>query len=88
MLRHLNSKSDDFHKSKSWAIAGCGMAFALTFFSFTIVAESGFFMFYSSSEAGALAFRLSGSFALVALFVAQPEPLAPKAKTKQRENAV
>jgi predicted small integral membrane protein len=80
MLRNLNSTPQDFQQSKNWAIAGCGMAFALTFFSFTVVAESGFFMFYNAgtSGAGEVAFRLSGSFALIALFIAQPEYSMPK----------
>lgn len=79
MLRHLRSELHDFQNSKTWAVAGCGMAFALTFFSFTVVAESGFFMFYSSgaSAAGELAFRISGSFALIAIFIAQPERFVP-----------
>lgn len=85
MLKHLNSASHEFEHAKRWAIAGCGMAFALMFFSFTVVAETGFFMFYSASEggAGALAFRYSASFALIALFLAQPEPLASKVDVKE-----
>ena len=75
MLKHVKSSADEFAKSKTWAVAGCSMAFALMFFSFTVVAESAFFMFFSpEAGAGALAFRFSGSFALIALFVAQPEP--------------
>ncbi len=76
MLRNVNSSSDKFRKSKTWAVAGCGAAFALMFFSFTIMAESAFFMFFSPQYVGAgeLAFRLGGSLALVALFVAQAEP--------------
>ena len=89
MLRHFKSGSQDFQNSKMWAIAGCAMAFALTFFSFTVMAESGFFMFYNSgvATAGELAFRLSGSFALIALFIAQPEHLVLKADIESSENA-
>ena len=74
MLQNINAPSKVFDRSKKWAVAGAGMAFALMFFSFTVVAETAFFMFYSpEGGAGALAFRYSASFALVALFVAQPE---------------
>ncbi len=75
MLKHLGSPTNVFNRSKTWAVTGCGMAFAMMFFSFTVVAESAFFMFFSpEAGAGELAFRFSGSFALIALFVAQPEP--------------
>lgn len=76
MLKHVNATPADFAKSKKWAVAGCGLAFALMFFSFTIIAETAFFMFYTPiyEGAAALAFRLAGSFALITLFVAQPEP--------------
>ena len=78
MLRQLNASTEHFQNSKRLAIAGSGLAFALTFFSFIVMAESAFFMFYGPSEgAGALAFRLASSFALIALFVAQTEPLVP-----------
>lgn len=75
MLKNVHAASIDFNRSKKWAIAGCGLAFALTFFSFTLVAESTFFMFFNEqlSGAGEFAFRLAASFALVTLFVAQPE---------------
>ena len=76
MLRHVGAPTSEFQRSKTWAVAGCGAAFALMFLSFTLIAESAFFMFYNPRYVGAaeLAFRLGGSFALVALFVAQPEP--------------
>ncbi len=76
MLKHVNAPVEQFNKAKTWAVAGCGLAFGLMFFSFTVMGESAFFMFYDPVHAGAaaLAFRFSGSFALVALFVAQPEP--------------
>lgn len=74
MLKNVKAGSDVFNRSKHWAVAGTGMAFALMFFSFTVMAETAFFMFYGpEGGAGALAFRYSASFALVALFVAQPE---------------
>jgi predicted small integral membrane protein len=89
MIKHLKSGSQAFQNSKKWAIVGCALAFGLTFFSFTVVAESAFFMFYSPAEggAGALAFRLSGSFALIALFIAQPEYLVPKNEVNGSRNA-
>ncbi len=75
MLKHLGSSAQEFERAKTWAVAGCGLAFAMLFLSFTVIAESAFFMFFGSeAAAGALAFRFSGSFALIALFVAQPEP--------------
>lgn len=76
MLQHVNAAPAEFNKSKQWAIAGCGLAFAIMMFSFTIVAETAFFMFYTPrfEGAAALAFRLGGSFALITLLVAQPEP--------------
>ena len=76
MWRNVNASASDFNRSKKWAIAGCGLAFGLLMFSFTIAAESTFFMFYNGQlgQAGALAFRFAGSFALVTLIVAQPEP--------------
>ena len=75
MLKNVRATSSDFNRSKKWAVAGCGLAFALTFFSFTLMAESTFFMFFNEqlSGAGELAFRLAGSFALVTIFVAQRE---------------
>lgn len=74
MLKNLNAGPETFERSKHWAVAGAGMAFAFTFFSFTVMAETAFFMFYGpEGGAGALAFRYSASFALAALFVAQPE---------------
>ena len=76
MLKHVNAAPPEFNKSKKWAVAGCGLAFALMVFSFTIVAETAFFMFFTPRYEGAaaLAFRLAGSFALITIFVAQPEP--------------
>ena len=76
MLRNVNAAPNDFSRSKRLAVAGCGLAFALVFFSFTVVAESAFFMFYDPQHVGAaeVAFRFAGSFALVTIFVAQPEP--------------
>ncbi len=76
MLRHVNDTPANFRKSKWLAIAGCGLAFGLLILSFTIIAESAFFMFYNLRYEGAaaLAFRLAGSFALITLFVAQAEP--------------
>lgn len=76
MLRHINAPSVEFEKSKKWAIAGCGLAAGLLILSFTIFAESAFFMFYDPRYVGAaeLAFRFAGSFALITIFVAQSEP--------------
>ena len=76
MLRHVNAPSNEFEKSKKWAVAGCGLAFGLLILSFTIFAEGTFFMFYNPrlEGAAALAFRFAGSFALITLFVAQSEP--------------
>jgi len=76
MLRNFNAPAIDFEKAKKWAIAGIGLAFGLLIFSFTIIAEGTFSMFYNPrfEEAGALAFRFAGSFALITLFVAMPEP--------------
>lgn len=76
MLRHVNDAPLEFARSKKWAVAGCGLAFGLTVLSFTLIAEGAFFMFYDPNYEGAaaLAFRFSGSFALITLFVAQPEP--------------
>ncbi|MDJ0907971.1 MAG: DUF2165 family protein [Woeseiaceae bacterium] len=75
LLKHVNAPAADFNRAKSVAIAGCGAAFALMFFTFTVFGESVFFMFFDPlhSGAAALAFRLAGSFALVALFVALPD---------------
>lgn len=76
MLRCVNAPAIDFERSKKWAIVGCGLAFGLMVFSFTIIAEGAFFMFYDPRYEGAaaLAFRFAGSFALITLFVAQSEP--------------
>jgi len=76
MARQWNGTDTAFVASKQLAIAGCGLAFALTFASFTVFAESVFFMFYDNNLAGAaeLAFRFSASFALATLFIAQNEP--------------
>ena len=75
MLKNVNSGAADFNRAKSWAIAGCGAAFALMYFTFTVFGESVFFMFFDPlhSGAAALAFRFAGSFALITLFVAQPD---------------
>ena len=60
MLRSLKANTDEFARSKKWAVAGAGMAFALMFFSFTVMAETAFFMFYSpEGSAGALSHRLA-----------------------------
>ena len=75
MLKNVQSSPEDFDKSKPLAVVGCALAFALMFFSFMVVAESAFFIFYSpAAPAGELAFRYAASFALIALLVAQPEP--------------
>jgi predicted small integral membrane protein len=76
MLRHINASSVDFARSKKWAVSGCGLAAGLLILSFTIIAEGAFFMFYDPRYVGAaeIAFRFAGSFALITLFVAQPEP--------------
>lgn len=76
MWRNVSAPASDFNRSKKWAIAGCALAFGLLMFGFTIVADSTFFMFYNAklASAGDLAFRFAGSFALVTIFVAQPEP--------------
>ncbi len=75
MLKHVNASAEDFARAKRWAVAGCGATFGLLILSFTIIAESAFFMFFSPQygSAGELAFRLSGSFGLIAIFVALPE---------------
>ncbi len=70
MLRSISKPPEEFHKSKHWAVVGCGLAFALMFLGFTVMAESAFFMFYTpEGGAGQLAFRFSASFALAALFI-------------------
>ena len=75
MWRNVNATASDFNRSKKWAIAGCALAFGLVMFSFTFAAEGTFFMFYDPSKqvAGELAFRFAGSFALVAIVVAQED---------------
>ena len=75
LLKHVNEPASDFNRAKSVAIAGCGAAFALMFFTFTVFGESVFFMFFDPMHSGAaaLAFRFGGSFALIALFVALPD---------------
>lgn len=74
MLKNIRAPQDVFQKSKKWAVAGSGLAFALMFFGFTVMAESVFFTFVlGEGGAGELAFRYSASLALVALFVAQME---------------
>lgn len=76
MVRHWKSPAADFNKAKQFAVAGCGLAFALNFAAFTVFAESVFFMFYAGDIAasGELAFRFFASFALAALFIAQNDP--------------
>ncbi len=76
MLRNVRGTTEAFARAKRWPLVGCGLAFGLTILSFAILAEGAFFMFYDARYVGAaeLAFRLTGSFALIALFVAQPEP--------------
>ena len=76
LLKNINAPAAEFNKAKTWAVAGCGLAFGLMFFSFTVMGESAFFMFFDPAHGGAaaLAFRFSASFALITLFVAQPEP--------------
>ena len=74
MFRNRGASAEDFRQSKKWAVAGAGLAFALMFLGFTVMAETAFFMFFGpEAGAGALAFRYSASFALIALFLAQPE---------------
>jgi predicted small integral membrane protein len=76
MLRQVRAPAAEFHRAKQWAVAGCAFAFGLMFFGFTVVAEAAFWMFFDPGQqgTGALAFRFAASLALVALFVAQPEP--------------
>ena len=76
MLRHAKGSPEEFATAKKWAVAGCGATFGLLILSFTIIAEGAFFMFFSPQLGGAgeLAFRMAGSFGLITLFVAQPEP--------------
>ena len=58
MLKNIRASADDFLRSKKLAVAGAGLAFALTFFSFTVIAESAVFSFYGpEGGVGALAFR-------------------------------
>ena len=76
MLKNVNAGTAEFERSKKLAVAGCAVAFGLIYLSFTVAAEGAFFMFYSPrfADAGELAFRLSGSLGLIAIFVAQREP--------------
>ena len=76
MLRTVNGTAEAFHASKTLAVAGCGLSFVLMYVTFTVIGESLYFMFYTPAYVGAaeLAFRLSASVALVALFIAQREP--------------
>lgn len=75
MMKNIHASPTDFNRSKKWAIAGCGLAFGLMCINFTLIAESAFFMSFNEqlSSAGEFAFRLTGSLALMTLFVAQPE---------------
>ena len=76
MLKHVNASREEFEKAKKWAVAGCALTFGLLIFSFTVIGEGGFFMYYSEQLEGAaaFAFRLAGSFALITIFLALPEP--------------
>ena len=74
MMKNRNESAEAFRQSKRWAVAGAGLAFAMMFLSFTVLAETAFFMFFGpEAGAGELAFRYSASFALIALFLGQPE---------------
>jgi len=74
MIRALNAASDDFTSASYWAYTGAIGAFLMMFFSFTLMAESVFFMFYTpSAPAGELAFRFAASFALAALILRQKD---------------
>lgn len=78
VLMAINLRANDtaFKDAKRLAVAGCGLAFAINFATFTIFAESIFFMFYTTNltAVGELAFRFTASFALATLFIAQDEP--------------
>ncbi|MEM6817449.1 MAG: DUF2165 family protein [Pseudomonadota bacterium] len=74
MLAKTRASSGEFIAAKRWAIVGAGLAFALTFFGFNVMAEGVFFAFFGpEGGAGPLAFRFAAGFALAALFIAQPE---------------
>ncbi|MCY3940832.1 MAG: DUF2165 family protein [Gammaproteobacteria bacterium] len=75
MLKHVNASKEEFARAKRWAVAGCGLTFGLLILSFTVIAEGGYFMYYSPrlEGAAAFAFRLAGSFGLITIFLALPE---------------
>lgn len=75
MVQARNASPDEWHRSKSLAIAGCGLAVASLFFGWVVIGEFVFMMFLDSglSQAASAAFRYGGFIALIMIFVAQRE---------------
>lgn len=80
MYRARHANRDTFQQAKQRAVTGCAIALFMLFFGFIVVAETWYEMWRSELLrviALQSAFRYGGMIALVALFVAQPEPEAP-----------
>ena len=75
MWRSRLLDADSFQKSKSLALAGCGIILAMLFGGFIVSAETYFLLW--QTELGGLvlptAFRYIGCVGLIAIFVQQPE---------------
>lgn len=77
MWRSRTGGATDFDHAKRLALAGCGIAVLLLFGGWIVIAETWFEMWRSEMLREAAldsAFRYIGSIALIALFVAAPEP--------------
>ena len=66
---------EDWQRSKSLGVIGCGLALALLFMGWTVIGEFVFMMYLDPglSQAAAAAFRYAGFIGLIMVFVAQRE---------------
>ena len=77
MWQARTAEAQIFSAAKELALVGCAIAVFMLFAGFIVVAESWFEMWRSELLRGLSlesAFRYAGMIALIAIFVAQPEP--------------
>ncbi len=75
MTSARNQAPEDWQRSKSLAIAGCGLAAAGLFLGWTVIGEFIFMMFRDPGlvQAADAAFRYGGFILLIGIFIAQRE---------------
>jgi len=76
MIRARGGDASAFQRAKRAGVLGCGIAVAMLFGGWVVMAETHFLMWQTpmGEVAAPAAFRYGGFIALIMIFVAQPEP--------------